>query len=75
MSSTAETTQINNDDKTEININENEETQMTTQSQALGVLLNAIEIAQRRGAFNLEEAELLCRAKKMFIKQDQSEKK
>ena len=41
MNSTAETAQINNDDKTEINITENEETQMTTQSQALGVLLNA----------------------------------
>lgn len=46
--------------------------QITSQSQALGIILNAIEVAQRRGAFNLDEAELLSRARKLFIKADQS---
>ena len=45
-----------------------ETVQITSQSHALGIILNAIEMAQRRGAFNLDEAELLARAKKMFIK-------
>lgn len=42
--------------------------EITSQSHALGILLNAIEVAQRRGAFNLDEAELLSRARKLFIK-------
>lgn len=46
--------------------------EITSQPQALGILLNAIEVAQRRGAFNLDEAELLSRARKLFIKQDTS---
>jgi len=46
--------------------------EITSQSQALGIVLNAIEVAQRRGAFNLDEAELLSRARKLFIKQDTS---
>ena len=51
------------------NLNLDETTNITTQSQAVGILINAIEIAQKRGAFNLEEAEILSQAKKMFIKQ------
>lgn len=44
--------------------------EITSQSHALGIILNAIEVAQRRGAFNLDEAELLSRARKLFIKGD-----
>ena len=44
--------------------------EITSQSHALGIILNAIEVAQRRGAFNLDEAELLSRARKLFIKSD-----
>ena len=44
--------------------------EITSQSHALGIILNAIEVAQRRGAFNLDEAELLSRARKLFIKAD-----
>ena len=50
--------------------------EITNQQQALAILFNGIETAQKRGAFNLEEAEFLFRAKKMFIKRDdESEQK
>lgn len=45
--------------------------EITNQQQALNVLFNGIEMAQKRGAFNLEEAEFLFRAKKMFIRKDE----
>ena len=44
--------------------------EIVNQQQALNVLFNGIEMAQKRGAFNLEEAEFLFRAKKMFIRKD-----
>lgn len=45
--------------------------EITSQQQALAILFNGIDTAQKRGAFNLEEAEFLFRAKKLFIKKDE----
>ena len=45
--------------------------EITDQQQALNVLFNGIEMAQKRGAFNLEEAEFLFRAKKMFLRKEE----
>lgn len=42
-----------------------------TQQQALELLVNGVQVAQRKGAFSLEEAELLARACRVFVvKQD-----
>jgi hypothetical protein len=38
-----------------------------TQDQALGVLIQGIRIAQKAGAFSLEDAEILSKAIKVFI--------
>ena len=38
------------------------EVQVTTQAQAVGLLIQAVDIAQSRGAFKLEEAALLTQA-------------
>ena len=42
-------------------------------NQALNVIISAIDVAQSRGAFKLEEAELLFRAKQMFTKKNENE--
>ena len=36
------------------------------QQQALGVIIQAVHIAQNRGVFNLNEAELLAKCVRMF---------
>jgi len=63
MNSSQETEQISQPSISSIEV--------TNQQQALSILFNGIEMAQKRGAFNLEEAEFLFRAKKMFVKQDE----
>jgi len=40
--------------------------EITNQNQALQILINAVRIAQSKGAFTLEEAEVLAKAIKMF---------
>jgi hypothetical protein len=52
--------------------NSNECQQITTQIQSLNLLINGIEVAQKRGAFSLDEAEMLNKARKMFIKPESS---
>ena len=42
-----------------------------TQQQALEVLVSGVQVAQRKGAFSLEEAELLARACRVFVKQQE----
>ena len=37
-----------------------------TQDQALGVLIQAVRIAQSKGAFTLEDAEIVAKAVKVF---------
>lgn len=53
------------------NKTENMETQQEnatmTQSQAVNVLIQAARIAQGKGAFTLEDAELVSRAIKVFV--------
>lgn len=39
-----------------------------TQEQALGVLIQAVQLAQTKGAFNLQEAKMLAEAVDMFTK-------
>lgn len=43
--------------------------QELTQQQALELLVNGVQVAQRKGAFNLEEAELLAKACRVFVRQ------
>lgn len=38
-----------------------------TQSHAVQVLINAAKVAQKRGAFEIEETEIILKAIKMFI--------
>lgn len=38
-----------------------------TQSHALQVLVNAVKVAQKRGAYELEETEIILKAIKMFV--------
>jgi len=47
---------------------QNNPSEIKDMNQALNVIISAIDVAQSRGAFKLEEAELLSKAKKMFIK-------
>lgn len=42
------------------------------QQQALEVLINAVRIAQKRGAFELEEAPVLAEAVKVFMPQEEA---
>lgn len=42
--------------------------QELTQQQALELLVSGVQAAQRKGAYNLEEAELLARACRVFIR-------
>ena len=44
-----------------------ENTQELTQGQALNVLIQGVRIAQAKGAFTLEDAELVSRAVKVFV--------
>lgn len=45
-----------------------EELQVTNQETALKILIQGINLAQSRGAFNLSEAELLSKCIKMFTR-------
>ncbi len=40
------------------------------QNQALKLLVQGIELAQQRGAFKLEDSEILARAKRVFVVED-----
>jgi hypothetical protein len=42
--------------------------QELTQQQALELLVSGVQAAQRKGAYNLEEAELLARACRVFVR-------
>lgn len=44
--------------------------QELTQGQAVNVLIQGVRIAQAKGAFTLEDAELLSRAIKVFTPQE-----
>ena len=46
---------------------ENVEPKELNQQQALNILVQAVRIAQSKGAFTLEDAELVSRAIKLFI--------
>lgn len=41
-----------------------------TQEKAVQVLIQGVMVAQKRGAFQLEEAEMLSKAVKCFVKKD-----
>lgn len=43
--------------------------QELTQQQALELLVNGVQVAQQKGAYNLNEAELLARACRVFVRQ------
>jgi len=40
-----------------------------TEQQALTILINAAKVAQGKGAFSLEEAEIIAKAIKVFVKE------
>ena len=40
-----------------------------TQEQGIGVLIQAVQIAQSKGAYTLEDAEIISRAIKLFKKE------
>ena len=44
------------------------------QQKALQILLNAVQIAQNKGAFNLQEAKLIAEAVEVFIKKPETPK-
>ena len=50
-----------------------ENPQELTQSQAVNVLIQAARIAQSKGAFTLEDAELVAKALRVFVPTNQSE--
>jgi len=47
-----------------------ENIQELTQNQAVNVLIQAARIAQAKGAFTLEDAELVAKAIKVFVPQE-----
>lgn len=47
--------------------NQNQESKDLTQGQAVNVLIQAARIAQSKGAYTLEDAELVSRAIKVFV--------
>jgi hypothetical protein len=53
------------------NQNQNLSENINDQKDALQVLISAIMIGQKRGAWTLQEAEILSRAVKMFIKNNE----
>ena len=50
-----------------------ENSQELTQGQAVNVLIQAARIAQSKGAFTLEDAELVSKAIKVFVPVNQNE--
>jgi hypothetical protein len=50
-----------------------ENQQDLTQGQAVNVLIQAARIAQSKGAFSLEDAELVARAIRIFVPANQSQ--
>lgn len=46
---------------------ENQETQEMNQGQAVNVLIQAARIAQQKGAFTLEDAEMVSKAIRVFV--------
>jgi len=44
-----------------------------TQEQALGVLIQGVRLAQKAGAFSLEDAELLAKAIKVFVPKQEAQ--
>jgi hypothetical protein len=48
-----------------------ENQQELTQAQAINVLIQAVRIAQAKGAYTLEDAELVSKAIKIFVPQEQ----
>jgi hypothetical protein len=50
-----------------------ENPQELTQAQAVNVLIQAARIAQSKGAFTLEDAELVARAIRVFVPANQSQ--
>lgn len=44
-----------------------------TQEKAVQLLINGVMLAQRKGVYQLEEAELLSKAVKCFLKKQQSQ--
>jgi hypothetical protein len=50
-----------------------ENSQELTQSQAVNVLIQAVRIAQAKGAFTLEDAELVAKAIRIFVPANQTE--
>lgn len=42
-----------------------------TQQQALEVLISGVQVAQQKGSYNLQEAELISKACRVFVRQDQ----
>lgn len=51
---------------------ENQNPQELTQAQAVNVLIQAARIAQSKGAFTLEDAELVSKAIKAFVPQQEN---
>jgi hypothetical protein len=52
------------------NINNKLPETITDQKDALQLLINAVMIGQKRGAWTLSEAEILSKAVKLFIKNE-----
>ncbi len=48
-----------------------ENSQELTQAQAINVLIQAVRIAQTKGAFTLEDAELVAKAIRLFVPANQ----
>jgi len=49
---------------------DNQGQQVETANQALNVLVQAVELAQKRGVYNLAEAELISQAVRIFVTPD-----
>ena len=47
-------------------MSDKQQEQVETVNQALNVLVQGVELAQKRGAYNLQEAEILSQAVKLF---------
>lgn len=53
--------------------NQEKESQELTQGQAVNVLIQAARIAQSKGSYTLEDAELVSRAIKVFVPEGTSQ--
>ena len=51
-----------------------EETTELTQQQALNILIQAAKVGQSKGAYTLEEAELIAKSVKVFVKAEEATK-